>query len=101
MSANQPRSRPEQETIIRRAGDKQEWEVCTNDRRVVTKLTKLHGPGMADYQCSDMQRWTLPAECVGFRAKSKPRAMTDEQRQAASDRMAKVNAGRKSKESSA
>lgn len=72
------KSNAERETIIRRAADEQDWEVYSEDPRVVRKLTKLFGPGVSGSQ-SDGSVWTLPKTAVSFR---KPRVLTQEQKDA-------------------
>jgi hypothetical protein len=83
------KTKAERETIITRASDQKGWHVFTEDPRVVTKLTKLHGPGKQDHQSSDGLVWNLPASCVSFRAVPKPRVLTDEQRRVVGERFAK------------
>lgn len=56
----------ERETIIRRAADEHEWEVFSEDPRIVRKLTKLWGSGVSDTQ-SDGCVWRLPPNGLSFR----------------------------------
>lgn len=78
------------ETVIRRASDEKQWEIFTEDRRVITKLTKLYGPGESRHPQSDGLWWVLPASGVSFR---KPRVMTEEQRAAAALRLKEAREG--------
>lgn len=78
----------ERETIIRRAADEQNWEVFSEDPRIVRKLTKLYGYGRADTQ-SDGRVWILPPTGLSFRAL---RVISPEQKQALRERMAEVRA---------
>lgn len=76
------RTRSEQETIIRRAADEQQWDVFSEDPRVVRLLERRHGPGRPH---GSGFRWLLGAPCVSF---PRARQMSDAQRQEAAARLA-------------
>jgi hypothetical protein len=83
------KSNAERETIIRRAADEQDWEVYSEDPRVIRKLTGLFGTGRSSAQ-SDGKVWVLGPKVLSFR---KPRVISEEQRQVLRERMAKARKG--------
>jgi len=75
----------ERETIIRRAADEKDWEVYSEDPRIIRKLEKLYGCGRTDHQ-SDGRVWILPPNGLSLR---KPRALGAEQKEKLRARLAK------------
>jgi len=78
------KSRAEQETVIRRAADEQQWDVFCEDPRVIRVLEARHGPGRAH---GNGFRWLLPASSVSF---PRRRQLSEQQRLDAARRLASV-----------
>ena len=76
------RSRSEQETIIRRAADEQQWDIFSEDPRVIRVLERRHGSGIPH---GSGFRWLLDAPCVSF---PKRRQLSEQQRKEAIARLA-------------
>lgn len=84
---NQSKTRAERETIIRRAADESDWEVFSEDPRIIRKMEKLWGKGHQDHQSTEGYVWTVPSSGVSLR---KPRVLSEEQRDAAVQRLAEA-----------
>lgn len=76
------KTRQELETIIRRAADEQQWEVFSEDPRVMRKLALLHGPGKPK---GEGAVWLLGPTELSFRRR---RALDAAARQRLADRLA-------------
>ena len=86
----------EKETIIRCDDETKEWTVYTLQSRVVTKLKKI---GLEPYRVDPdggMYFKGLDFNQVSFRAKSKKRQMSEEQRKKQSERMKNMHRKNKS-----
>lgn len=82
------KTRAEQETIIRRAADEQDWDVWSEDPRVDRKLTAVYGPGKpkgAGFV------WLVPATGLSFRRQS---ALSAAERQRRASVLAKTRSGK-------
>ena len=86
------RSRAEQETIIRRAADEQDWDVFSEDPRVIRVLERRHGPGIPH---GFGFRWTLGASCISF---PRRRQLSEEQREQARAQLAAIRAAKDGRE---
>lgn len=75
------KSNAERETIIRRAADEQDWELFTEDPRVIRIMSKLWGSGKPK---GDGAVWRVPKSGLSFR---KPRALDAAARKTLADRL--------------
>ena len=94
----------EQETIIRIGRTEDFAEISTTDSRYITKLDKLVNNNSDEWECTDEVKingnvvekfYRCPVNLVSFRAKTTTRVMTDEQREAAAERMRKYQENKK------
>lgn len=85
----------ERETIIRRAADEQEWEVYSEDPRVIRKLTAIYGPGRVSGTQSDGRVWQVPPNGLSFR---KPVVLSAAEKERRASRLAAARSARKSAE---
>lgn len=80
----------ERETAIHCDDESKTWSIYTMQQRVITKLKKA---GIEPYKIQeDGAHWykDIPFNQISFRSGSRGRNMTDEQRQAAAERLKKA-----------
>lgn len=75
------KSNAERETIIRRAADEQDWDLFTEDPRILRLMNEMLGPGKPK---GGGCVWRVPRSVLSFR---RQRALSAEQRKMLSDRM--------------
>lgn len=84
----------ERETCIHCDDSEKVWSIYTRQSTVITKLKRA---GIEPYKVSeDGSCWykDIPFNQISFRSESKGRNMTDEQRQAAAERLRKARKAR-------
>ncbi len=81
---SRPKSRAEQETIIRMAADEQHWSVFSEDPRIIRKLYAKYGAGQAK---GGGWLWSVPIRQLSFRAL---RVLSAADRKKAADRLAEA-----------
>lgn len=80
----------ERETCIHCSDETKTWDIYTRQATVITKLKRA---GIEPYKISeDGSCWykDIPFNRISFRSESKGRNLTDEQRQAAAERLKKA-----------
>lgn len=90
----------EQETVIGRTRTEDSWSVWTSDRTMMTVFDRLaRDPDSAwtltaeEYTADGSlvsKKYKCPKECISTRKKPMTRTLTDEQRQAAAERLSKA-----------
>jgi hypothetical protein len=75
------KSNAERETIIRRAADEQDWELFTEDPRVIRIMSRIWGAGKPK---GEGAVWRVPKAGLSFR---KPRALDAAARKTLADRL--------------
>ncbi len=73
---SQRRSKAEQETVIRRAADELEWDVFSEDPKIIRKLQSRFGDGQR-VPGGEGYRWLLPPSAISIR---KPPTLNEAQR---------------------
>jgi hypothetical protein len=84
---------PERETIIGTSDADDHWWIWTAQRRVITKLKKNPAAVLVDEGSHGSSVWAefrIPGNLVSFRSGTRKRAMTNEQKVAAVERLRKA-----------
>ena len=84
----------ERETVINMDDTSKDAIITTHQRSLITKLDKNPAAVVVETLTEGGKVYRMPVRLLSFRTGTRKRVMTDEQRQAASDRMRNARSGK-------